>query len=336
MPKSSKSQEARNLNLGPKVSRMTPLYKEIEQETKPFQNADFCEISCVRQGGQFRAGVKSYKCHVIGSKAWWSVFVGNQNSQNLNFLGPLPRPYAALPLPNFQRKPDSFKHCVSHHGHDCAVMLPACKCHHMLSKFPEKHTWIYTILHHQRDLKHFGRWSAKCCYKMRQPGEQMCNDSPNVPYKMQNPEVRSSRNQNFGNTWKQHGSTTKCQTRFIVFMKKWFWYNMYGPGGLWRIKSWSKPALYQNRVNVFCRGNSSPDVPKTKTILKSFWGQDQSDKGRSEFMFGAAPQCSQTELGMRVHGWLFRMPLRGWKNWQMKGKLSRGCHSWIMAISRLR
>ena len=27
MPKSSKSQEARNLNLGPKVSRMTPLYK---------------------------------------------------------------------------------------------------------------------------------------------------------------------------------------------------------------------------------------------------------------------------------------------------------------------
>ena len=88
MPKSSKSQEARrNLNLGPKVSRMTPLYKEIEQETKPFQNAHFCEISCVRQGGQFRAGVKSYKCHFIGSKAWWSVFVGNQNSQNLNFLG---------------------------------------------------------------------------------------------------------------------------------------------------------------------------------------------------------------------------------------------------------
>ena len=33
MPKSSKSQEARNLNRGPKVSRMTPLYKEIEQET---------------------------------------------------------------------------------------------------------------------------------------------------------------------------------------------------------------------------------------------------------------------------------------------------------------
>ena len=51
------------------------------------------------------------------------------------------------------------------HGHDCTVMLPACKCYHMLSKFPEKYTWIYTILnplYHQRDLKHFGRWSAKC------------------------------------------------------------------------------------------------------------------------------------------------------------------------------
>jgi hypothetical protein len=34
---------------------------------------------------------------------------------------------------------------------------------------------------------------------MRQPGEQMCNDSLKVPYNMQNPEVRSSRNQNFGN-----------------------------------------------------------------------------------------------------------------------------------------
>ena len=34
---------------------------------------------------------------------------------------------------------------------------------------------------------------------MRQPGKQMRNDSPKMPYKMQNPEIRSSRNLNFGN-----------------------------------------------------------------------------------------------------------------------------------------
>ena len=46
----------------------------------------------------------------------------------------------------------------------------------------------------------------------------------------------------------------------FCFMKKWFWYKMYGPVGLWRIKSWSEPALYQTRVDVFCRGNSNPDI----------------------------------------------------------------------------
>ena len=80
--------------------------RKLKQETKPFQNAHFCEISCAWQGGQFRAGVKSYKCHFIGSKAWWSVFVGNQNSQNLNFLG---APSQALCSPTAAQLPKKAK-----------------------------------------------------------------------------------------------------------------------------------------------------------------------------------------------------------------------------------
>ena len=53
----------------PKVNRMTPLCKEIEQETQPIENAHFCEISCVRQGGQLRTRVKSYNCHFVEPKA---------------------------------------------------------------------------------------------------------------------------------------------------------------------------------------------------------------------------------------------------------------------------
>ena len=61
---------------------------------------------------------------------------------------------------------------------------------------------------------------------LQSPGEQMCNDSLKVPYNMQNPEVRSSRNQNFGNNMealqnakpgsffsRKNGFGTKCMAQ---------------------------------------------------------------------------------------------------------------------------
>ena len=62
---------------------------------------------------------------------------------------------------------------------------------------------------------------------------QMRNDSPKVPPKgaLQNAKSwgKIFKKPEF---WKQHGSTTKCQTRCIFFMKKWCWYKMHGPGRL--------------------------------------------------------------------------------------------------------
>ena len=94
----------------------------------------------------------------------------------------------------------------------------------------------------------------------------MCNDSPKVPYKMQNPEVRSSRNQNFGNNME---ALQNAKPGAFFSMKKWFWYKMYGPGGISRTKYWSKPVFYQTRVNVFRRGNSNPDYLITSYIKKT-------------------------------------------------------------------
>jgi len=81
----------------------------------------------------------------------------------------------------------------------------------------------------------YGKLQAgyKCCYKMQQPESRCAMTAqrfpPKVPYKMQNPEVRSSRNRNFGNNME---ALQNAKPGAFFFMKKWCWYKMHGPGRL--------------------------------------------------------------------------------------------------------
>ena len=217
MPKSSKSQEARNLNRGPKVSRMTPLYKEIEQETKSFQNAHFCEISCVRQGGQFRAGVKSYKCHFIGPKAWWNIFVGNQNSQNLNFLG---APSQALCSPTAAQLPKKAKQfqtlCIPPWSWLCCDAACLWMPSYAVKVSRKIHMNLYNIAS--------STWSQALWEMISQMLLQnAATRRTNVQWQ---PKGALQNAKSWGKIfqkpefWKQHGSTTKCQAGCIFFHEK--------------------------------------------------------------------------------------------------------------------
>ena len=73
MPKlCQKHPKAWNLNLGPKVHRMTPLYKEIEQEMKPLENDDFwvvfqgSPLSLARRPGEGSSDPQIAFCRISG------------------------------------------------------------------------------------------------------------------------------------------------------------------------------------------------------------------------------------------------------------------------------
>ena len=109
-----------------------------------------------------------------------------------------------------------------------------------------------------RDLKHFGRCSAKCCYKMRRPGAGSQRCPPKGALQNAKSWAKIFQKPEF---WKQHGSTTKCRAECIFHS----WKNGFGRKCMAREdfirrKYWSKPVFYQTRANVFSRGNSNPDT----------------------------------------------------------------------------